>query len=372
MRRHFRILGLELTLAGPAELIDPIAFAYRRFAVERAPAGAVEIVLDPEEPEVLRIDGRRIDLIPGLDRTAQIYQGFLDLVMDRLGSHALLHAAALVEPGGGALLLAAPSGHGKSSLAIEMVRRGFGFLGDDYAPVDLERGLVHPYHRAMGLTAESAARIADCAVLGPALMGKRLADVGDWLGEGRLARRPAPLAHVVLLAASLAAPSVAPATTLRLASREADADGLDAVFAATPGVEVAQRHRERGLATWRLTVDPRCRPAGELSWVLESDRVLFVEKCWEDRPDFSEAPALSPVPRREAAELLGRELLNRRGGGRLLARHGGSVVSLFVALAGALRGADCYRLRVGARGATAELLDGLIRGFESRKVKLGA
>lgn len=363
MRRHLRILDFELTLSGPEECVEPIAFAYRRFAVDSPAPGAAVLALAEGAPGFVEIDGRRVSLIAELDRTAQLYQHFLDLVMARLGSHAVLHAASLIEPGGGVMLLAAPSGHGKSSLTFELVRRGFAFLGDDYAPLDLATRRVHPYPRALGLTRDAAARLGvDRMRELPTseLMGKTLVDVGDLLGEERLACGPAGLHHVVLLSDALRIGEI-PRSEIRLAARAADAAELDAVFAATAGVEVAGRERRDGAGYWLLRLDPDLRPTRALSRVLESDRVLFVEKTWQARPDFAATPAIEPVSRREAAEALGRELLNRRGGGKLLERFGGSVAALFVDLAGALSQARCFRVRVGERAATAALLEELSR-----------
>ena len=67
-----------------------------------------------------------------------------------------------------------------------------------------------------------------------------------------------------------------------------------------------------------------------------------------------------PVARREAAERLAREVLNRRSGGRLLARYGGSLARVFVDLAGALGQARCWRIRVGGCAETADLVQRLI------------
>lgn len=372
MRCHLGILDLGLTLDGPGPLVEPIAYAYRRFALDEPATGSLTIRMPGDAPLFVDIDGRRVELIQGIDPCTQLYQVFLDVVMDRLGSHALLHGAALLSPAsGGVLLLAAPSGHGKSSLALELVRRGFGFLGDDYAPLDLENRHVHPYPRAVGLTTDAARHMATELVGRPGseLMGKRLVDVGELLGEDRLVRDPAPLRHIVLLSASLEG-ALHARTIIRLAARAAVAPEIDAVFAATEGVEIVAREQRDQACYWRLRVNPESgAPTGALAHVLESDRVLFVEKEEERRPDFSAAPAAQPVSRREAAELLGRELLNRRSGGRLLSRYEGSVAALFVDLAGALRDASCFRVRVGGRTATADLICDLARTVEARDAR---
>lgn len=61
-----------------------------------------------------------------------------------------LHAAALAIDGN-AVLLIASSGSGKSTTAWAMTQRGFDYLSDELAPVDLSSMSVHPYPHALCL-----------------------------------------------------------------------------------------------------------------------------------------------------------------------------------------------------------------------------
>jgi HprK-related kinase A len=62
----------------------------------------------------------------------------------------LLHASA-VERGGRTLLMTGHSGAGKSTLAALLGERGWRFLGDEFALVDLASGALHPFPRAISL-----------------------------------------------------------------------------------------------------------------------------------------------------------------------------------------------------------------------------
>lgn len=61
-----------------------------------------------------------------------------------------LHAAAL-ERDGRACLLAGASGDGKSTTAFGLLHRGWRYLSDELAPVDVDTGQVHAYPHALCL-----------------------------------------------------------------------------------------------------------------------------------------------------------------------------------------------------------------------------
>lgn len=75
----------------------------------------------------------------------------------------LLHAGVLECPDGGALLLPASSGSGKSTLATGLVRAGFGYLSDEFAPIDPIDRRVHAYPKAITLKAGSFSLFPEAA-----------------------------------------------------------------------------------------------------------------------------------------------------------------------------------------------------------------
>jgi len=363
--RHFRILGVELGLLGPEALIEPILRAYRRFSIA-APSdrnGCISIEFRESRNEAV-VSGRVIPLVPGLDPASQLHQHFQRAMLDALDGVAVLHAAALLDRAGRALVIGAPSRHGKSLLALELACRGFGFMSDDYAPLDLERRLVLPYPRAVGIRPTAEAPIPEPfrppvdAPEHETLAGKRLQDVGDVLGESALARDPAPLGHVVLLSASDAEPE--PPTIVRLATRTAEAPALDDLFSRTPGVEILKRADAPGLRSWSLRLDHRRHPSPAISAVLDSDGVVQMGTSRGRPPDFTAGPRAVRLPRRAAAMLLARELLNRGARSRLLANYGGDAAGIFVDLAAALRDTPCWRVRAGEIVETATLIEKIV------------
>lgn len=64
--------------------------------------------------------------------------------------HLLIHASS-VEKGGRALVMTGESGSGKSTLAALLGERGWRFMGDEFALLDLADGRVHPFPRLVSL-----------------------------------------------------------------------------------------------------------------------------------------------------------------------------------------------------------------------------
>jgi len=64
--------------------------------------------------------------------------------------HLLIHASS-AEKDGQALVMTGESGSGKSTLAAMLGERGWRFMGDEFALIDLVTGSIHPFPRLVSL-----------------------------------------------------------------------------------------------------------------------------------------------------------------------------------------------------------------------------
>jgi hypothetical protein len=367
IERSFRILDADVSLSGPEPIAGPIAAAYARFeTADPAGGGGARIAFAPGPGGTIRIDDRSEPVIESGEPVLQLYRAFLTTVFARLGRHALLHAAAVERAGTGGVLIAAPAGHGKSSLTMELVRRGFRFLGDDYAPVDPESGTVSPYPRTVGVVPGGSAPIPDEVrrvvddPATPTLFGKALVDPGRAFGEAAMSGGPAPVRHVIALTSQLESSRGPETTWLDVWVRGEAAARLREAVDAVDGVDVVESREGPEVHAWRLRLEHARRPTPALSPVLEDEAVLYTEKFWDARPTFDGRPEAHPVKRGDAATHLGREMLNRRRGCRFVDRYEGDVVRLYVDLVGSLTDARCWCVRVGRFEETVDLLESLV------------
>lgn len=115
-------------------------------------------------------------------------------------SFLLLHAAS-VEKDGRALLMTGHSGAGKSTLGALLGERGWRFMGDEFALLGLEDGLLHPFPRAVSLKNESLGLFegVDPARLGPVLTGTPKGTIRHLRPNGEAVARMDEAARPVLI-----------------------------------------------------------------------------------------------------------------------------------------------------------------------------
>jgi hypothetical protein len=118
-----------------------------RFTVARE---GDELLLDADG-ELLRVTKDEDELLAALDEAVVVQ------LQRRRPDLFFVHSAVL-ELGGRAVLLVAPSGTGKSTTTWALSHHGFRYLSDELAPIDPGTLRVHPFPRALHLKAKPPER----------------------------------------------------------------------------------------------------------------------------------------------------------------------------------------------------------------------
>ena len=372
-----RFFDLDAVISSDSSAyIDLFARMYRRFRTNSAsdqvqPPAEFVVLTHADNPwgqPVMILDGEVQVLNDPTLLETYTYDGVLNAIVGGVQSHFLIHAGGVSYDDQG-LVLAADSGHGKTTLVLELVRRGFKFLSDEMAALGRADGRVYPFPRSLRVrpgTLEMSG-FPGAATGAPEWLGKLLLDI-DEIQPGSLGEAVS-LTHVVILQD----PSVPPERTHYGAERELGVliDRLDErlLVAASQieGVTAVWPDVERGYPTLRLRAAHRMSVLSQVEALCQEQHVLVLDisKREETHPSFETPARLEAMSTSQAVV----ELLRRFQGGHksalLQEEFGGSSTRLFLELAALVSQTKCYRLSVGPLSEMA----GLICDLHAEKVQ---
>ena len=351
--------------ADRSEVLRVLRFQFRHFlASPQAGPPSYRVALRLAGPRAaLQVDGLSRTLPDGARATRHgltlIFESMLDCVPDHLFFHA-----GVISSGDRGMLICGPPGFGKTSLVLELSRRGFGFLSDDYAPLALSGGLVAPFPRSVGIVA--ASRKATRGLQGVSPRNRLLYD-GKWLldPEGipglHLAGSCRPEVVLLLGPAAEAPGKTAPRYEISVDRERADE------LRRTLG-EIPLRHR-RGAGSPGERVFRFSLPQGkELSsqleaWVYANRPFVFsMTRLFQRTGAFRPPLRIHPVaPRDGLLEMLG-DLQNRRPASEGPGKARGSPARLLLQAAALLGRASFYRFEGGSLRARTEAAAEILRG----------
>lgn len=199
-------LDVQLTCDDPAYL-KMFLHTYHRFRAQgqaTRPAQAVKIAIYTSAANgwgrpMLLIDGMAWPLADPARLQAYVYELILFELAARVRSHMLIHAAALVHRDRG-LIIVGDSQHGKTTLALALLRRGFRFLSDELAALARHDGRVYPFPRRLRIRPgmlELAGYDLPAATLAPRWLDKLVLDAEEI--EPAALALPAPLTDIIVL-----------------------------------------------------------------------------------------------------------------------------------------------------------------------------
>ena len=364
---RFYDVGLHLQSDDPG-YFDLFAQTYANFQVGQdgapAPHTLKAIVVTGYDPAgelpALWLDGERWPIHDPIGLRDHIFEYIFAAIAAQVKSHILLHAA-VVERNGSALLIAGDSQHGKSSLALGLLRRGFRLLSDELAAISRLDGTVHPFPRKVRATPGSLA-LAGYTVAPdtfPFWLGKYLIDVEQL--QLSTTTTPMPLGDIILLSDPVSQVTTQnttePQDMVQITVERLDDSWLKAVNLIN-GIIALQVHHANHYPTLLLQTQNKVAVIKAIQTLCDTHRILCLEvqKRSPHRPDFTQAPHLTPLPQSLAVMELLRHFQGAHGSVILQQEHKGSATSFFMEVADLVHNTRCYRLSVGHYAQALDLI----------------
>lgn len=303
------------------------------------------------------LDGRWVTFSTTQPPDATAYRQLAQAIATRVRSHILIHAGVVARDGHGVVLVG-DTMHGKTTLALELVRRGWHLLSDDVAAFGRCDRLVYPFPRRLSIRPHSL-HLLDLVPPPESTVwyGKYVVDIADVTPGNQCA--PVPVRHVVVLGEAscchqddgqlvvsvdrLSEPLIAAISTL---------DGVTSVTHETDMVEpTLVVHTDRRVQTLSA-IEQLCHKHGLV--------LLDFIKRRSQRPAFADEARLEPVAPNQAVMELLRRFLGGHASALFQEELQGSSIRLFLELAAIVDSASFWRLRLGSLAANADRICELI------------
>jgi len=165
--KYYQILDVKLALASDSRdlfhLFD-LDYSWSRAASTGFNSNLnVSVILAPADKKPYVQNGKdRLSLDNNPQKVNFAYYYILRQLMQHIKEYFLLHAG-VASQSGRTVMIAGPSGAGKTTLIIELLKKGFQYFSDDLCPVARKTGLVHPFPRSLWKVSEKNAKPAQQA-----------------------------------------------------------------------------------------------------------------------------------------------------------------------------------------------------------------
>lgn len=281
-------------------------------------------------------------------------------LLEQLDDYIVLHAG-VVSREGRAIVVYGQSGFGKTTLTLELLRRGYGFMSDEFCPIRLSDFMIEPFERLVGLKRSSPfyGLAGHQQRFFLASEGKHFIDCSD-IFPCRSADpcRAAIFIEISGCKDSHTCPPGGVALDINMCS---DSTTVPDALRRLPGVTISGPLMKGNYVAYRITVSDSKTFMSSFNriWKENSHDILSVYPYKGEIDTYDRTPVLRFVPPFEALTSLVSNIVNRSPTGRLLASHGGKTSSLVMLLGTLLKDAACYSLQPGHLAKMADLIDNL-------------
>jgi len=358
-----------------AKYIQLFQQMYSRFQIEKAvpsvyPPMKLHIqsgLYDGTAPRLI-LDGV-VTSLAGIELDdGYIYENILNTIISRVRSHFLIHAGVISRHGQG-IVLVADSAHGKTTLVLELLRRGFQFLSDEMAALGREDRMVHPFPRSLRIrpgTLELTG-FPQAGQDAPIWLDKYLLDIDrikkDCLGPAVSIR------HIVIFqnpALKKMKRTIDDQRKIMVVVDRVDDAFLDCIREFKQ-VQNLQVDHSRTYPFLNIVASHTTTLLSQIEAQCVQRKILLLNYQREEtsRPKFDALPRLRPMSKTDAVREMLRRFLGGHKSALLQAEFDGNSLRLYMELAEIVKQASCHQLSVGTLSEMADLVSGLLFSSKS-------
>ncbi len=352
----YRFCDFDFSIRSDSErVLGVFRDIFRRFRTNGRGSGLSYYILtegSPSGPSTLIVDDRVYTIEEPYDLIGYAYIRIINSALSKVVSHYLFHAASLSFGNKGSILSAASRG-GKTTLTLELIKRGFNFLSDDITAISKSDYFLHPFPKGIGIL-PSTFKLCPEAELDsmgrlPMIGGgeKSLLDIGN-LYPQRMGK-PCQAKYLVFLGLKPETEGQTKKEEYLYVVMSRIDDNLLSDLKGIEGVKEVSIHPYRKYPVLRFLLNSKGPILSYVEEICNRHKVLIFDRSngKEKKPDFSGVPRLEKIPRSAAAiELLGR-MKGLSHAEMLKDGNGGTVTDLLMFFGKFLEGVECFYLTPG-------------------------
>jgi len=281
-------------------------------------------------------------------------------LFDLLDDYLVLHAGVVARQGR-AVVFYGQSGFGKTTLTLELVRRGYGFMSDEFCPVRLSDFMVEPFERLVSIRSSSPlCRSIDSKRASlTRFRGKDFFDCSA--ADPAHAAQSCPVGACIEICGTVDAIVCPPGGVVLDIYMCTEESSFTEALRRLPGVTLSGPVMKGRYPVFRVTAADRTVFVSQFNgiWKQYNHAIFGVFPYKGEVSTFDCTPVLQQVNMFDAVTSVQANIVNRSPAGRLLSSLGGINAPLTMLLGRLLSNTPCYRLHPGHLDMMSDMIENI-------------